>query len=521
MATTDETDLSPVPTLASRIARGTAWNLAGTVGSRIFTVTAMILCARILGKEAFGQLGMVRSTIGMFGVLGGLSLGVTATKFVAEFRTTNPQKAGDILSMALAVGIVASLLTGTVVVTLCDGLAEYTLNAPALALELRLAVLLLVAAALDGLVRGALAGFEAFQATAMVAGVQGILTLPAVSLLSWRYGLAGAVVGLSVGMYAGLLVGAACLSRECIRFCISLPWRGFWSNARVLWSFSLPATLRGVVIGPALWGASAILVNQPGGYGELGAFAATMQWKNLITYLPMAMLGVFLPVLSETHGRGDRGPFAEVLIANVYGVSIACTCLCVAIVCCAPYVLSLYGPEFQGHEVLLGVTVLGAMFHMLSAGLSQGLVSAGRMWLDFALIVVSCLTLLLSALLLAPKVGALGLALAYIASYSTHVLCELCALRNTAIVRAVLLLCAACVAFTLAAALLARWHAVLGLLAAVPLSTLAFAVSWTLSPSKMRGALIAAVEVHAPRIATWMCSLQQVRNSENQAKSRV
>jgi len=42
-----------------------------------------IVVARILGKEEFGQLAIVQSTVGMLGVIAGLGLGLTATKHVA------------------------------------------------------------------------------------------------------------------------------------------------------------------------------------------------------------------------------------------------------------------------------------------------------------------------------------------------------------------------------------------------------------------------------------------------------
>jgi O-antigen/teichoic acid export membrane protein len=60
----------------------------------------------MLGKTGYGELGMIQTTVGMFGVFAGFGLGVTATKHVAEFRRSDPARAGRIigLSSVFAVG---------------------------------------------------------------------------------------------------------------------------------------------------------------------------------------------------------------------------------------------------------------------------------------------------------------------------------------------------------------------------------------------------------------------------------
>ena len=77
--------------LGYRLARGAFWSLVGTVLSRALSVVSSILVARMLGKVGMGELGMIQSTVGIFSAFAGLGMGVTATKFVAENRTRDPQ----------------------------------------------------------------------------------------------------------------------------------------------------------------------------------------------------------------------------------------------------------------------------------------------------------------------------------------------------------------------------------------------------------------------------------------------
>ena len=47
------------------------WTFAGTVISRGLMFVATVAVARILGKTAYGELGMIQSTVGMFSVFAG------------------------------------------------------------------------------------------------------------------------------------------------------------------------------------------------------------------------------------------------------------------------------------------------------------------------------------------------------------------------------------------------------------------------------------------------------------------
>src|SRR5271157_1570211 len=73
-----------------RLARGAFWSIIGSLISRGLGMVAGILVARLLGKHDYGQLGMVQSTTGMFGIFAGFGMGLTANKHVAEFRRQDP-----------------------------------------------------------------------------------------------------------------------------------------------------------------------------------------------------------------------------------------------------------------------------------------------------------------------------------------------------------------------------------------------------------------------------------------------
>ena len=92
-------------------------------------LVAFMFIARMLGKEAFGEPGIIRSTVGVFGTLAGFGLGLTATKHIAEFRRCNPERAGRLLALSNLLAIATSALMGLALLILAPWLAAETLHA--------------------------------------------------------------------------------------------------------------------------------------------------------------------------------------------------------------------------------------------------------------------------------------------------------------------------------------------------------------------------------------------------------
>ena len=58
-------DAFPVDSVPGRVARGAFWSLTSTMVVQASGMVAGILSARILGQEAFGELGMTRNLISL------------------------------------------------------------------------------------------------------------------------------------------------------------------------------------------------------------------------------------------------------------------------------------------------------------------------------------------------------------------------------------------------------------------------------------------------------------------------
>jgi len=407
--------------LRGRFARGAFWSLIGAVISQGSLLAASVVTARLLGRERFGEYGMIQSTVGMFGVFAGMGLGLTATKYVAELRVTNPGRAGRIIALSTAVALGTGTAAVLALLAVAPWLAASTLNAPHLSTELRIAAGVLFLNALSGTQSGVLAGFEAFRAIARVNLIRGVLTFPlaVAGVLLWN--LRGAVTALVAAAAVGWILNHFAIHAECRRSSVPVRWESFWTDRAILWRFSLPAFLGGAMTSPAIWAASSILVNQPHGYAEMGLFSAANQWRTAVAFLPSLFSQPLLSMLSNV-GVGDLRSFRKLLRANLL-LSFGLSALIAApIVFCSSWIMRAYGRHFLAGRPVLILLVLATVISSTAAVIGQAIASLDRMWWAFILNSIWALVLIASAIILVPRYGAVGLAEAFVASYSVHAL---------------------------------------------------------------------------------------------------
>jgi O-antigen/teichoic acid export membrane protein len=286
-----------------------------------------------------------------------------------------------------------------------------------LAGELRIGSLLLLLNALDGMQTGALAGLEAFKAIARVNLVRGLLTFPLLILGVWKFGVAGAVGATVLVGAAGCLLSLAALRAESSRAAVSITYRWAREDLPILWHFSLPALLSTIMVAPVMWLANALVANQPGGYGELGLFAAANQWRAVLMFLPSVLLRVALPLMASSLDPARSADFGRtLLLTQGLTVTIALPAGALLMFLAGP-IMALYGSEFtHGAPVLIGI-VSSLMISSIGSGTGTVIEARGKMWRGVLLNLSWGAVLLVSVWALAGAWGARALALGYVLAY--------------------------------------------------------------------------------------------------------
>ncbi len=377
-------------TLGRRFARGAFWSLAGAAAGQACQMVGSIATARILSAGPYGELGIVMSTAGAFGVVATFGMGLTATRFVARYRRAEPERAARVLGLALVATLCAGGIAALAMLGSAGPIAEAALRAPHLAGPLRIACLSLLFTALANTLSGALTGLEAFRAAATVSLIQSIVGLPLRVAGAVWFGVEGAVWALAVLPALAVAPAIGLLRAECRRQGLRVRLRGLSPELPVLWRFSLPALLSGAMTMPGQWLANTILVGCPGGFEELGVLNAATQWRTLLVFLPTVLSGVALPLMASSAGDPESGTLPEHDYARTFELAQGLSVLvvfplgAVALFLADP-ILTLYGSAYAGGALPLIGAVAAAMAAALGAALGAAIQARARMWLGFAI----------------------------------------------------------------------------------------------------------------------------------------
>ena len=271
----------------------------------------------------------------------------------------------------------------------------------------------------DGAQTGALAGFEAFDHLARLSLLKGFLNLPCLvgGFLSWPTPWNS--LGLALSRFIGLVLNRVYLNREARLAAVPLMLSGFKSELPILWKFSVPAFFGGLMVAPVNWFCSTLLVHQPNGYREMGAYNAANQWFSMLLFIPTALATGIVPILSDTLGEKDLKRSKKVLNFMVK-INAAIIIPCVLVLSLlAPYVMRIYGRDYKDAWPTLIVLLITSGIYALLTPVGEIIAAAGRMWLGFATNLAWAAVLIVATVFLV-RFGSFGFASARMIAYFLH-----------------------------------------------------------------------------------------------------
>ncbi|MBZ5552566.1 MAG: oligosaccharide flippase family protein [Acidobacteriia bacterium] len=398
-----------------RLRAGIAWNFVAVFFNQGSTLAINIVVARLLGRETFGEYAMLYSTLVVISIVAQLSTGYTSTKYVAEFRTVDKEKAGRLLTLCFLVSAVSAAVGASALLWSSSWIASVVLRAPHLVLGLKVGSVFLFFSTINGYQMGALAGLEGYRGLAKAGVASGLTALLGVSLGAYAYGLNGAMIGLALTALLRCLLHNVWLRRELSRQGFGLRFDGLGNEGAILYRFALPVAIMTYLSFLTIWIANLLLVRRPNGYAQMALYSAATSIRLLVLFLPNVINSVGLSVLNNERGKGDLRRYREVFRVNVTMICLAVLIPAMALAIGGNVVLGVFGRSFhEGYPVLV-LLLLSTIPEGLSMGLYQLIQSQEKMWLSFALIVVPReIVFVTLAYALTRQYGAFGLAGAYL-----------------------------------------------------------------------------------------------------------
>ena len=409
--------------IAKRMMSGAFWSFTGTALGKFFVFLTGILCARILGKEQFGELGMVRSTIGMFIIVGAGGIGVTATRFISLYRRDQQAHAASIYKLSTSFASLLGILTTLALLCSAGFLANDILESSELTFPLTIGCVVLFLSILNSSENGTLAGFEDFKSIAVNTLIGSIVESLGMIIGAYFYQIEGAIAGFGLGVLALYLANKLSAIKNLRKSGISSKGQTiFKEDWKLIYQYSIPATLSALSVTPVFWLIRSMLV-RANDYGELGIFEAADQWKVILLFVPGAICQIVLPIMSSIT---DSRTFRRTLLGNFALIGGIATVLALASWILAPIIMPLYGKTFTDLTPLVFLAI-STIPTALAQILEMTLYSRDKTWTCFGFnIIWGVATVGLSYVFLRNSQGASGIALAILLAYLIKMICMGC-----------------------------------------------------------------------------------------------
>lgn len=361
--------------LHSRLAKDSFWALVGSLSVRGLSLLAAIVVARFLGKDSYGEYGMIRNTLISIAMFSTFGLGYTATKYVADYKVNKPEKLRFFCKNAVLITLIVSGVMALFLFVFSKYIATTILEAPNLDVSLKYVAAWVVFNALTTTQIGILSGFGEFKKMAKINTVVGVFTFVSSVGLTYFFGLEGALIALVLSQLLNWYLNHVVVKDY-------IPKKEHTEDNKMLLKeillFSFPIALQEALYSATSWMSYLLLIKLTS-YGELGLYSAAMQWSAVILFIPAILRNV---VLSHMSQASDDTSKHNSILKQMLMINFVSTLIPFLIIyLLSDYITGFYGNTFKGLKEILNISVFTTIFVCLSNVYVQAYMSKGKNWL--------------------------------------------------------------------------------------------------------------------------------------------
>lgn len=396
--------------LQSKLFKDSFWALVGNGIGDFLLLVSGILIARFLGKDLYGEYGVVKTN--MFYMAGFSTFGLvySSTRYISRYIRSDSTRILGIISNATKITLIFSSLLAIVLIT-CASCLESFLNVPGIAPVFRALSVIIVLKAMSSTGNGILAGLGEFKLLAKSTVTSGLVMFVLCVPLTYFWGLYGALSALTISQLLNFLMNYFYIHKISKLFPIYYVKE---DSVFDLLKFSFPIALQEISYAICNW-AGILLLTKLSSLSEVGLYTATTQWNAVITMIPGMLANVVLSHLSGTSGHQQKS-----LIYRILGVYLFCTIvpfLCVYSL--SDLIVAFYGTDFSEMKTVFRLNIFITIPACCSEVFKAEMIAIGRTWTLFSLRMLKDVVLVVLAFILLNMYN--GLDGAYYYSMSTLV----------------------------------------------------------------------------------------------------
>lgn len=348
------------------------WALLGSVLGKGLSLLAGIMVARFLGREIYGEYGLIKSTLLQISVFSTLGLGYTGTRYVAKVYNESKGEIKHIIRVIFRVTFISSAFMALLLFLFASQVAV-VIKAPDMTLALRLTAIIIVLNAVNTSQIGIMSGLKQFRQIAINNTYAGILTFITSALFAYFWGLNGALISLFISMLFNAWINNYSIRIVCKPF--DDEGKSIYSTKEMV-TFSIPIALQESLYSIVGWLSSYLIITYAN-YGELGINSAAAQWSAVILFIPGVMKNVLLSYFSSSQETTTLRK--KMILINFIATFVPW----VIILFASGLINSFYGDSYTNLNVVLSIACITPIFSSISGVIIYEFISHGENWRVF------------------------------------------------------------------------------------------------------------------------------------------
>ena len=372
----------------SSLFKDSFWAFGGNACWHGLSLLSAIFVARFLGKYEYGEFSMIKTTLYQITYLSTFGFGYTITRFVSKYISEqNLDRLRPACNIATNITMFTSGFFAFLVFLFADDLSLF-LNAPGTSSSFRLSAVVIFLNSVTTTQAGILSGFKDFKVLARNNSINGVLLCILSIVLTWQFGLNGALMALALSfLFLCSINYASTLKhrRKLPKTSVTKPL------VKSLVTFTFPVALQELSYSVLHWLTMLLLIKKAD-YGQLGLYNIAAQWVAIVIFIPGTLKNVILSYLSGENR--NRHQTVNLLLKINFLTTLVPLVL---ILSCSGLITTMYGPNFSGLRLILSVYLLSTVFTAMADVYNFDYISAGKVWRIFCYRFIRDLSILLIA----------------------------------------------------------------------------------------------------------------------------
>lgn len=399
-----------------KVAKGAGITIVGScTGKGIFFLSQVII-SRWLGVEAFGLYALGLATVKICEIISRLGLNAGGMRFVSIFKDEDLGKLKGIILAASFISFLTGAVVGASVFCLSGWISTAVFSKPEFNETLRLFACGIPFLASMTVVTALLQGFHTTKYTVYVRDIiQPVANMGlSVLLLALGFGLVGVVVAFVVSHVLGLIAGL---------FSFSKLFPGFSQKdlkpdyvIKELVMYSLPLLFVGF-LQYFLSNTDTLMLGYFGTSSDVGVYRAASQLPMVMVLFLFASNSVYAPLAADLYHKQETERLASIFKATTKWISYIVVPLFIIIIFSARDLMLIFGEEYveSGYRILI-ILAFGQLISCVTGGVLFTLIMTGKQHIEFYYEIALVILNIALNVLLIPKYGVIGAAIASSAS---------------------------------------------------------------------------------------------------------